>query len=59
VLRALQAAGQPTPVRLLYTRGVLNLSDKASAALTERLRAESIAWITTVTADGQPQSSPA
>jgi PPOX class probable F420-dependent enzyme len=37
---------------------VLNLSAEASAALTERLRTENIAWITTVTADGQPQSSP-
>ena len=27
-------------------------------ALDERLRTEDIAWITTVTADGQPQSSP-
>jgi PPOX class probable F420-dependent enzyme len=37
---------------------VLDLSAEASAALTERLGTESIAWITTVTADGQPQSSP-
>ncbi len=37
---------------------MLNLSAEASAALAERLRTESIAWITTVTADGQPQSSP-
>jgi PPOX class probable F420-dependent enzyme len=37
---------------------VLNLSAEASAALVERLRTESVAWITTVTADGQPQSSP-
>jgi len=37
---------------------VLNLSAEASAALNERLRAEDIAWIATVTADGQPQSSP-
>jgi PPOX class probable F420-dependent enzyme len=37
---------------------VLNLSAEASADLTERLRTESVAWITTVTPDGQPQSSP-
>jgi PPOX class probable F420-dependent enzyme len=37
---------------------VLNLSAQASAALAERLRTESIAWITTVTDGGQPQSSP-
>jgi PPOX class probable F420-dependent enzyme len=37
---------------------VLHLSADASAALEERLRTEKIAWITTVTADGQPQSSP-
>jgi PPOX class probable F420-dependent enzyme len=37
---------------------VLNLSAEASAALEERLAAEGVAWITTVTADGQPQSSP-
>ena len=35
-----------------------NLNAEASAALDERLRTENIAWITTVTADGQPQSSP-
>jgi PPOX class probable F420-dependent enzyme len=37
---------------------VLDLSAEAAAALDERLRTENIAWITTVTADGQPQSSP-
>jgi PPOX class probable F420-dependent enzyme len=37
---------------------VLNLSAEASAALEDRLRAEVIAWITTVAEDGQPQSSP-
>jgi PPOX class probable F420-dependent enzyme len=37
---------------------VLNLSAEASAALEDRLRAEIIAWITTVTAEEQPQSSP-
>jgi PPOX class probable F420-dependent enzyme len=37
---------------------VLNLSAEASLALEDRLRAENIAWITTVTAEGQPQSSP-
>jgi PPOX class probable F420-dependent enzyme len=37
---------------------VLNLSAEASAALAARLRAEEIAWITTVTPGGQPQSSP-
>jgi PPOX class probable F420-dependent enzyme len=37
---------------------VLNLSAEASAALAERLRTENIAWITTVTPGGQPQSSP-
>lgn len=37
---------------------MLNLSAEASAAVAERLVSESVAWITTVTADGQPQSSP-
>jgi PPOX class probable F420-dependent enzyme len=37
---------------------VLNLSAEASAALEDRLGAENIAWITTVAADEQPQSSP-
>jgi PPOX class probable F420-dependent enzyme len=37
---------------------VLNLSNEESDALAERLQTEQIAWITTVTADGQPQSSP-
>jgi PPOX class probable F420-dependent enzyme len=37
---------------------VLNLSAEASAALADRLRTENIAWITTVTPGGQPQSSP-
>ena len=49
---------QPTPDRKLNTRPVLNLSGEESAALAGRLRTESVAWITTVTADGQPQSSP-
>ena len=37
---------------------MLNLSEEAAAALAERLRTESVAWITTVTPGGQPQSSP-
>lgn len=37
---------------------MLNLSADASAAVAERLQAESIAWITTVAPGGQPQSSP-
>jgi PPOX class probable F420-dependent enzyme len=37
---------------------VLNLSAETSAALEERLRTEGVAWITTVTSGGQPQSSP-
>ena len=37
---------------------MLNLSAEASAALAERLRTENVAWITTVTPAGQPQSSP-
>ncbi len=37
---------------------MLNLTDEQSAALASRLQDESIAWITTVTGDGQPQSSP-
>ncbi len=37
---------------------MLDLSAEASAALVERLRTESVAWITTVTVGGQPQSSP-
>jgi PPOX class probable F420-dependent enzyme len=37
---------------------VLNLTAEQSAVLISRLRTESVAWITTVTAAGQPQSSP-
>lgn len=37
---------------------MLNLTDDQTAAITDRLETESIAWITTVTGDGQPQSSP-
>jgi PPOX class probable F420-dependent enzyme len=37
---------------------VLTLSGEQSAALADRLATERIAWITTVTAVGQPQSSP-
>jgi len=37
---------------------VLDLSADAAAALDERLRAENIGWLTTVSPDGQPQSSP-
>lgn len=37
---------------------MLNLRAEASASLAERLRTERIAWLTTVTAGGQPQSSP-
>jgi PPOX class probable F420-dependent enzyme len=37
---------------------MLNLTDEQSAAVVGRLQSESIAWITTVTGDGQPQSSP-
>lgn len=37
---------------------MLNLSAEQAAGLTERLRNERIAWITTVTPGGQPQSSP-
>jgi PPOX class probable F420-dependent enzyme len=37
---------------------VLNLSADKAASLDERLRAENIAWLTTVSAEGQPQSSP-
>jgi PPOX class probable F420-dependent enzyme len=37
---------------------VLNLSAQVSAILAGRLRTESVAWITTVTPGGQPQSSP-
>ncbi len=37
---------------------MLNLSAAASATLVERLQADGIAWITTVSPDGQPQSSP-
>ena len=38
---------------------MLNLSAEAAAALAERLRTESVAWITAVTPGGQLQSSPA
>lgn len=37
---------------------MLSLSAQASAALAGRLRTENVAWITTVTPGGQPQSSP-
>jgi PPOX class probable F420-dependent enzyme len=37
---------------------VLTLNDEQSAALAGWLRSESIVWLTTVTGDGQPQSSP-
>jgi PPOX class probable F420-dependent enzyme len=37
---------------------MLSLSADASAALDKRLRTEGIAWLTTVSPDGQPQSSP-
>jgi PPOX class probable F420-dependent enzyme len=37
---------------------VLDLNAAAAAALDERLRAESVIWLTTVDAGGQPQSSP-
>jgi PPOX class probable F420-dependent enzyme len=37
---------------------VLNLSADAASALDRRLHAEDIAWLTTVSPGGQPQSSP-
>jgi PPOX class probable F420-dependent enzyme len=37
---------------------MLTLTDEQSAALSDRLQTESIAWLTTVASDGQPQSSP-
>ena len=37
---------------------MLDLTADQAAALDERLRAENIAWLTTVTPGGQPQSSP-
>ena len=37
---------------------MLNLSAEASAALEARLSEEIVAWVTTVTGGGQPQSSP-
>lgn len=37
---------------------MLNLSAESETTVVARLRTESVAWITTVTADGQPQSSP-
>ena len=37
---------------------MLDLSAEKSAAVIERLETEGIAWITTVTPEGQPQSSP-
>ena len=37
---------------------MLNLDAEASAVLGQRLSEERVAWITTVTASGQPQSSP-
>ena len=37
---------------------VLDSSDSAHAAAEERLRSDIIIWLTTVRADGQPQSTP-
>jgi PPOX class probable F420-dependent enzyme len=37
---------------------ILDLGRPAHAAADERLRAEPIAWLTTVTPSGQPQSTP-
>lgn len=37
---------------------VLDPSDSAHAAAEERLRSDIIVWLTTVRADGQPQSTP-
>ena len=37
---------------------VLDPNDAAHAAAEERLHSDLIAWVTTVTADGQPQSTP-
>ena len=37
---------------------VLDPDDPAHAAAGERLRTDLIAWLTTVTADGQPQATP-
>lgn len=37
---------------------VLDPSNDEHAAAEERLRSDVIAWLTTVTADGQPQSTP-
>ena len=37
---------------------MLDPSDQAHAKAAERLRAEPVAWLTTVRADGQAQSSP-
>ena len=37
---------------------MLDPSDQAQARAAERLRGEQVAWLTTVRADGQAQSSP-
>jgi PPOX class probable F420-dependent enzyme len=37
---------------------VLDLSQEAHAHADRRLRSEQVAWLTTVRADGQPQSTP-
>jgi len=37
---------------------MLNLDNEQHAAADARLRAESVIWLTTVSASGQPQSSP-
>ena len=37
---------------------VLDPNDREHAAAEERLRTDVIAWLTTVTSDGQPQSTP-
>ena len=38
--------------------GFLDLSDEAQARAGERLRSEIVVWLTSVTDDGQPQSTP-
>jgi hypothetical protein len=37
---------------------MLNLQDPVHAAAAERLRAEPVIWLTTVSGSGQPQSTP-
>src|SRR6267378_3982288 len=57
----MRAMGATSMVRVLPSRTevtMLNLDNPKHAAADARLRQETIIWLTTVDAGGQPQSSP-